>query len=210
MAITKWGFGMAPISQVMGLRYENAVNHALQIIDGDINLEEVNIEYVSELKGMFNRGLKQDQWDWFSVHCRLGSPSNGNTINLVKVLVDFRQNIKDENWERASELKSILINYRLRQYLINYLNNETITEIDGGYIYMLSTRERPKTIKIGMTTRSVAQRIKEINSATGVLYPYFHIEELVNSVDFSVGTVVEFNIKYSLKGSKAVNVFILS
>ena len=45
-------------------------------------------------------------------------------------------------------------------------------EPDGGYIYILSTREFRDILKIGVTTRSVEQRVKEINSATGVVIPF--------------------------------------
>ncbi len=39
-------------------------------------------------------------------------------------------------------------------------------------IYVLSTRESRDILKIGFTTRSVVDRVTEINSATGVLIPF--------------------------------------
>ncbi|GAB4039371.1 cold shock domain-containing protein [Spirosoma gilvum] len=60
----------------------------------------------------------------------------------------------------------------MKDYLLNYLNNVQNIKFEGEFIYILSTREFPKTLKIGMTSRSVTQRVKEINSATGVLHPY--------------------------------------
>jgi hypothetical protein len=42
-------------------------------------------------------------------------------------------------------------------------------EEDAGWIYLLSTRQSKTFLKIGMTTRSVEQRVHEINSATGVV-----------------------------------------
>jgi hypothetical protein len=41
-----------------------------------------------------------------------------------------------------------------------------------GKIYILSTRESRDVLKIGYTNRTVEERVKEINSATGVLIPY--------------------------------------
>jgi len=41
-----------------------------------------------------------------------------------------------------------------------------------GYIYILSERSQPDLLKIGMTTRSVEERVKEINGATGVAVPF--------------------------------------
>ena len=40
------------------------------------------------------------------------------------------------------------------------------------YLYILSRREEKDILKIGMTTRNIQKRVNEINSATGVLYPY--------------------------------------
>jgi len=37
---------------------------------------------------------------------------------------------------------------------------------------VLSTREQPDFLKIGMTTRTVEERVREINTATGVLIPF--------------------------------------
>ena len=41
------------------------------------------------------------------------------------------------------------------------------------YVYVLVNKSVPGICKIGMTTTSVAQRAKEINSATGVITPWY-------------------------------------
>ena len=41
------------------------------------------------------------------------------------------------------------------------------------YVYVLVNKSIPGICKIGMTTTSVAQRTKEINSATGVITPWY-------------------------------------
>lgn len=40
------------------------------------------------------------------------------------------------------------------------------------YIYILSQKSEKKLLKIGMTTRNVIKRCNEINSATGVVFPF--------------------------------------
>jgi hypothetical protein len=45
-------------------------------------------------------------------------------------------------------------------------------EPNAGWIYILSTREIPDLLKIGMTTRTVLERVREINNATGVAIPF--------------------------------------
>jgi hypothetical protein len=49
---------------------------------------------------------------------------------------------------------------------------KVIDEIGAGWIYILSSREFPDLLKIGMTTRTVEQRANEINAATGVAVPF--------------------------------------
>ena len=45
------------------------------------------------------------------------------------------------------------------------------------WVYVLVNKGVPGICKIGMTTTSVLQRVKEINSATGVITPWFAIYE---------------------------------
>jgi hypothetical protein len=40
------------------------------------------------------------------------------------------------------------------------------------YLYVLSTREQPRMLKVGFTERNVEDRVNEINRATGVVIPY--------------------------------------
>lgn len=43
------------------------------------------------------------------------------------------------------------------------------------WVYVLVNKSMPGICKIGMTTTSVNQRVKEINSATGVITPWFSV-----------------------------------
>ena len=43
------------------------------------------------------------------------------------------------------------------------------------WVYVLVNRDIPGVCKIGMTTTSVEQRVREINSATGVISPWFPV-----------------------------------
>lgn len=43
------------------------------------------------------------------------------------------------------------------------------------WVYVLVNKSMPGICKIGMTTTSVTQRTKEINSATGVITPWFSV-----------------------------------
>lgn len=173
-SIAKWGFGMAPISERMQARYDAAVQTVLDLIDGNLTFDEVNLDTISELKGMFNRCIRQDQWDWFSVFTELGTPPYHDMNKIVGALIDFRRAIKEQNSAEFEQAKNLLIDNNLLRYLAEYQSelSEHVGEPTTGWIYILSTREQPEILKIGMTHRSVSQRVKEINSATGVLIPF--------------------------------------
>lgn len=169
----KWGFGMAPISWRMQRRYDVAVQTVLDLLDGNIEPQEVTLNNLSELKGMFNRCLRQDQWDWFSVFAEFGGPPHKHIRQIVNNLQVLRRSLIANDHESAESAKWRLIDNNLLQYLDNYqseLNLRSGSD-DAGWVYILSTREQPSILKIGMTRRSVFQRVKEINSATGVLIP---------------------------------------
>jgi DNA-directed RNA polymerase subunit RPC12/RpoP len=59
---------------------------------------------------------------------------------------------------------------------------EQIVRRIAGYIYILSNPEMPGLFKIGQTTRSVVDRVAELNAATGVPRP-FVIEAWFESTD---------------------------
>ena len=52
----------------------------------------------------------------------------------------------------------------------------------AGYVYILSNSGMPGLLKIGRTTRSVGDRVAELNSATGVPAP-FAVEAWFESAD---------------------------
>jgi len=51
-----------------------------------------------------------------------------------------------------------------------------------GIVYVLSNPAMPGLLKIGMTTRTMPERLRELNSATGVPVPY-RVEAVVEAAD---------------------------
>ena len=175
-SIPKWGFGMAPISQTMMKRYLAAIDPFITYLGtGSGAADHIpDLEAMSELKGMFNRCLKQDQWDWFSVYQQFGFPDRQVMRTIVGELAALR--IKVKNSEDTKPMRLKLQRSNLLQYIMAFRTYEKQTALDHnsakGWIYILSTREDPKILKIGMTKRDVEVRVKEINSATGILVPF--------------------------------------
>ena len=60
-------------------------------------------------------------------------------------------------------------------YYAEGIMDPTLSARKPEWVYVLVNKGVPNICKIGMTTTSVAQRVKEINSATGVITPWFPV-----------------------------------
>ena len=172
--VAKWGFGMAPISEGMRSRYDAAVNEMSLLVKGELNIQNLRVENLSVLKGMFNRCVRQDQWDWFTVYSELGRPPRLQLVKLIEDLVDLRRACLQSDRVSANKVMGRSIKGGIVRILDSYERKPVQSKQTGkaGWLYLLSTKDRPDIIKIGMTQRPVEERVKEINSATGVLMPY--------------------------------------
>ena len=172
----KWGFGNAPLKSANKKKNEKAI----RIVVGTIHNfpEEPNselLEAISIVKGQFTRMVKQDQWDWYTVWTLLGRPSRKPANAISKKLGQLRYALKNMDFDSAEKYCVDLKSSNILRYLDNYLaggRDETSATGSDGWIYILSERSQPQYLKIGVTTRSVEVRVKEINSATGVMIPY--------------------------------------
>ncbi len=200
--IQKWGFGMAPISSGMRQRYDNAVQNVLDFLYQNIDYTDVIPENISELKGMFNRCVKEDQWDWFSVHTEFNYPSKRDMKSIVNDLKTLRECILSQEIAELEAILCRLVKSGIMNCLLSYQdgNLDHVDNKESGWVYILSTRENPTILKIGMTTRSVSQRVKEINSATGVLYPLsaravYRVKDAQNAETSIFKELEEFRIR---------------
>lgn len=168
----KWGFGMAPLKPADQQARAAAASQVMAFLDEDARDDGLPAA-LSEIKGLFARVGRQDQWDWFSTSRTLGYPS-GRIATLVadtlgqarRALVAGDVGALRDHWSRLRRLP-------VRACMRILLGHARIAEQGGaGWIYLLSTREMPDLLKIGMTTRSVEERLREINGATGVAFPF--------------------------------------
>jgi hypothetical protein len=186
----KYGFGMSNISKEMSRRYTCSTKSLLDFIEG--KSQKCNPSHVSEVKGMFNRCLRRDQWDWFAVFQRLGSPTRKELHAIPVLLADLRKHLCNGTDFSCTVKK--LLNQRIKSHLSLFLNNGR-EKVQGGWIYILSTREEPGILKIGRTNRPVDKRVKEINAATGVAFPY----SVLAAFNVADSTKAEFDIHELLK-----------
>ena len=168
----KWGFGMAPIKPSTDAINRNALLNVTNFISGTNAIDSLTIlDDISIVKGLFNRIIKQNQWNWFTVNMYFDYPS-GNDLKMIVNDLGMLKNalVKHDNITGQKALQR-LYSSNITLYCHNYLNFDINKETTEQYVYILSRREEKEVLKIGMTTRNIQKRVNEINSATGVLYP---------------------------------------
>lgn len=168
----KWGFGMAPLKDSHIEKTVRSIEVFLEfIINPHLQPTDDQLSCMSHVKGQFTRCAKQDQWDWFTVWTRLGRPARGKCNRISKNIRNIRDAWKKQDVNLLNEAISTVKELDIHRYLQNYLNPLS-DDAREGFIYILSTREQPHFLKIGVTTRNVEQRVKEINAATGIVIPF--------------------------------------
>lgn len=168
----KWAFGMAPPKHPIAERRLQSVREAYACIFLG-RTSEVALEGISETKGLFTRVAKQDQWDWFTVCGQLGYPSARICGVISSAMTEFRRDVTNNVGPFESSHGETLRKLPVRKCMKVFLGEAKVAdEPNCGWVYFLANREMPDVAKIGMTTRSIEERVKEINAATGVLHPF--------------------------------------
>lgn len=171
--ISKWGFGMAPIKPETEKKNRKAILCVRNFVEGIGQFDIKSLfDDISWVKGIFNRVVRQDQWDWFTVNMYLDYPLYSDIKEIVSELATLRSAIKKKDDTLGKRSLKQLEKKHFIEYCDNYLKFDIANETDVDYLYILSRREEKDVLKIGMTTRNVQKRVNEINAATGVLYPY--------------------------------------
>jgi len=171
--VAKWGFGCAPMKPKTIHKNKRALSQVLNYIMGiDLARGVVITDEISIVKGLFNRILRQDQWDWFTTNMYFDYPRVGDISAIVDSLILLRKSILIEDDENKKKALKDLQNRKFQIYASNYLDFDIELDSNDEYIYILSRREEKELLKIGRTTRNVIRRVNEINSATGIVYPF--------------------------------------
>ena len=172
MAVVKWGFGIAPFKKETEYKFKKALRQTVNYVyDFPVSYGITITDEISVVKGMFNRIILQDQWDWFTVNMYLDYPPMGVCNKIVNALTTLRKSIIFGDTDEIERIKKILKSLDFQRYYEEFMGFDEKNN-ENEYIYILSRREEREVLKIGMTTRNVVQRCREINSATGVLFPF--------------------------------------
>jgi hypothetical protein len=167
----KWGFGMAPVKPHVQADRTTAAKAVLGLL-GQPTAADASLEDISTVKGLFNRCHRQDQWDWFTVWQQFGRPGRSFTLESARALADLRRAMSDGDGKAIRAARSAVRLAEGHVHLDTFVNGRSVERPGVGYIYVLSTREQPRMLKIGYTDRSVEERVKEINRSPGIAIPY--------------------------------------
>lgn len=170
--IKKWGFGAAPFKRATEIKNRKALVALRRFLCSELQDYGTLPESISHVKGMFNRILRQDQWDWFTTNMYFDYPNLKEARFLVSALTDLRKAVTVQCNDDIENIKNKLKKTNLSKYIDSYLNYDAENEQGDEFVYILSRKEEKELLKIGMTKRNVLKRCCEINSATGVVYPF--------------------------------------
>jgi hypothetical protein len=104
----KWGFGMAPVKPGTQQRRNQAASAVFSLLKSAGLPEPSAADDISEVKGLFTRSCKQDQWDWFTVWTQLGRPGRKCCRSISDALGDLRRAAIDQDADRVHLLRKQL------------------------------------------------------------------------------------------------------
>jgi hypothetical protein len=199
----KWGFGMSRPKPGTQQNRSDACATLLALIESTEipSAIDSNLEAISTVKGLFNRIGRQDQWDWFTVAGQLGYPSGSISMTIGSQLSLLRSAIKEQATAAFAECRSTLLRLPVRRCLSVFLGHARIKDEPGaGWIYVLSTRHFREFLKVGMTTRNIEERVREINRATGIPIPYgvrrcWRVSDPIKAEKLAHTTLAEFRVR---------------
>lgn len=166
------GFGMVSPKPATMERYIRSATEIHELLFGAEPTEET-VTSISDVKGLCNRVLREDQPDWVVVWLRLGLPNKRRLKWIASDLPVLREAVKSDDREVYLRISDRLLRAGLGSALKFFVEGEEPpTEGGRGYLYLLSTRSDRSLLKIGQTTRCVLKRVEEINRATGVVEPF--------------------------------------
>lgn len=87
-----------------------------------------------------------------------------------------RQDFPEVNrWMR--EIDQIIDTYQ-QNHVHDTIDEVVASSQGGGIVYLLQNPAMPGLVKIGLTTRSMGERLRELNSATGVPVEFVHLYDV--------------------------------
>jgi len=170
-------FGKYSVSEGISKKYVKIISTLYDKVD------TVTQDDISILKGMANRCLKFDQWDWLTTYQYLGFPAKHFLRSFVEDCVDVRNNIKNGNLSNLSSF-SKKYSFMLNSMLFHLTLNADIKEDELQDIGILELQEDDWN-KLSPDSKNNIKMIKkyfQLNSAFFLMYFFVTLEqEFINN-----------------------------
>jgi len=101
-------FGFLPISDRMRPRYVASLRRLVALLKGECDIDIGDADALSEVKGMFSRCARRDQWDWRAVQLALGEPDRASARELSTRLGDVAAALRAGQIESAQSRLVVL------------------------------------------------------------------------------------------------------
>ena len=88
---------------------------------------------VSEVKGMFNRCIRQDQWDWFDVWTALSKPSTSDLESMGATITDVSSALSGKHVRQVGSDPRVAIARLIERHLDERLNG-FLEYLDQSYV----------------------------------------------------------------------------
>lgn len=120
--VNDWEYGMATLSDITESKNRQAVISVKDMFEKTEPLVGKDIcKSISWLKGMFNRILRHDCWDWYTVNSYFNYPTFADLHAIVVSLASLRKAIiNDDDLEKRRKMIT-LVNHNFLEYCNNYL-----------------------------------------------------------------------------------------
>jgi hypothetical protein len=89
-------------------RYVSSLRRLAALVRGDREPQAGDADALSEVKGMFSRCARRDQWDWRAVHLALGEPARDAARELASSLGEIAAIVREGNIETARSRLALL------------------------------------------------------------------------------------------------------
>jgi hypothetical protein len=178
-------FGMSDLSMKVNREYTTAILTVFNFLKTGLLLTESDkldlTESISVVKGMVNRCVKQDQWDWFTVYTHLGEPDPKNLAQIVNLLIDLRRAVLASETVKISSTCSHLVKLCFYDISLFFLESKHLTYSgDGGRVMLLSEKGTKNLIYLRTTRGDVFSLLCEVNRSGAAIGPrgVFHVKNM--------------------------------
>ena len=165
--LPKWGFGIAPPKPHLWKQFNAAAEEFQSFLsNGESESLGTTADAISEMKGLFNRCCKKDQWNWFVIWQRLGFPSLPYLRSLVNCCGELRRALIKGDSEAIERSRDKCAKHFMLEIIDLFLGDrEIITDPGNGFAFIMASRSGSAISATGATSEPIIEFTDKLNEA---------------------------------------------